>query len=98
GRISKASTITVRGQVQSMGQAFAGLGLGIGFAILLVYFLMVVNFQSWLDPLIILMALPGALAGILWMLFATGTPLRGPSLIGAIMAIGVGTAKRMFLT
>ena len=97
GQISKASTITVRGQVQSMGEAFFGLGLGIAFAILLVYFLMVVNFQSWLDPLIILMALPGALAGILWMLFATGTTINVPSLMGAIMAIGVATSNSILL-
>jgi multidrug efflux pump subunit AcrB len=97
GRISKASIISVRGQVQSMGEAFVGLGLGIAFAILLVYFLMVVNFQSWLDPLIILMALPGALAGILWMLFATGTTINVPSLMGAIMAIGVATSNSILL-
>jgi multidrug efflux pump subunit AcrB len=97
GTISKASTITVRGQVQSMGEAFRGLGLGIAFAILLVYFLMVVNFQSWLDPLIILMALPGALAGILWMLFATGTTINVPSLMGAIMAIGVATSNSILM-
>ena len=97
GRISKASTITLRGQVQSMGEAFDGLGLGIAFAILLVYLLMVVNFQSWLDPLIILMALPGALAGILWMLFATGTTINVPSLMGAIMAIGVATSNSILL-
>src|SRR6266481_2217582 len=74
-RIGKASSIVVRGQVQSMNQAFFQMALGICFAVLLVYFLMVVNFQSWLDPLIILMALPGALAGILWALFATGTTI-----------------------
>ena len=67
-QIDKASSIVVRGQVQSMNQSFLALGLGISFAVLLVYFLMVVNFQSWMDPLIILMALPGALAGILWAL------------------------------
>jgi multidrug efflux pump subunit AcrB len=97
GKISKASTITVRGQVQSMNEAFVGLGLGIAFAILLVYFLMVVNFQSWIDPLIILMALPGALAGILWLLFATATTINVPSLMGAIMAIGVATSNSVLL-
>ena len=97
GKISKASTITVRGQVQSMNEAFVGLGLGIAFAVMLVYFLMVVNFQSWIDPLIILMALPGALAGILWLLFATGTTINVPSLMGAIMAIGVATANSILL-
>src|SRR6267142_598821 len=75
GQIGKASSIVVRGQVQSMNQSFLQMGLGICFAVLFVYILMVVNFQSWLDPLIILMALPGALAGILWALFVTGTTI-----------------------
>ena len=96
-RLSKASIIVMRGQVQSMHEAFAGLGFGIAFAVLLVYFLMVVNFQSWIDPLIILMALPGALAGILWMLFVTGTTINVPSLMGCIMAIGVATANSILL-
>ena len=73
------------------------LGLGLLFAILLVYLLMVVNFQSWLDPFIILMAIPGALAGILWMLFATGTTLNVPSLMGSIMCIGVSTANSILV-
>src|SRR6185369_9798153 len=97
GQIAKASSIVVRGQVQSMNQAFFQLGLGICFAVLLVYFLMVVNFQSWLDPLIILMALPGALAGILWALFITGTTLSVPSLMGCIMAIGVATSNSILM-
>jgi multidrug efflux pump subunit AcrB len=97
GQVSKATTITVRGQVQSMKQAFVGLALGIGFAVLLVYFLVVVNFQSWLDPFIILMALPGALAGILWALFITGTTLSVPSLMGCIMAIGVATSNSILM-
>jgi multidrug efflux pump subunit AcrB len=96
-QVSKATTITVRGQVQSMKQAFLGLGLGILFAVLLVYFLMAVNFQSWLDPFIILMALPGALAGILWALFATRTTLSVPSLMGCIMAIGVATSNSILM-
>jgi CzcA family heavy metal efflux pump len=96
-QVSKATTITVRGQVQSMKQAFFGLALGIGFAVLLVYFLIVVNFQSWLDPFIILMALPGALAGILWALFITGTTLSVPSLMGCIMAIGVATSNSILM-
>jgi multidrug efflux pump subunit AcrB len=95
--MSKASTINVRGQAQSMKQAFFQLALGIGFAILLVYFLMVVNFQSWLHPFIILMALPGALAGILWMLFVTGTTLSVPALMGCIMAIGVATSNSILM-
>jgi len=95
--ISKASTITVRGQVQSMNQSFFQMGLGIGFAILLVYFLMVVNFQSWTDPLIILMALPGALAGILWALFITHTTVSVPALMGCIMSIGVATSNSILM-
>ena len=97
GQVSKASMITVRGQVQSMKQAFIGLALGIAFAVLLVYFLVVVNFQSWLDPFIILLALPGALAGILWALFVTGTTLSVPSLMGCIMAIGVATSNSILM-
>ena len=95
--MSKASTISVRGQAQSMKQSFSQLALGIGFAILLVYLLMVVNFQSWLHPFIILMALPGALAGILWMLFVTGTTLSVPALMGCIMAIGVATSNSILM-
>jgi multidrug efflux pump subunit AcrB len=86
-QISNASTITVRGQVESMRQSFWQMGLGIAFAVLLVYFLMVVNFQSWMDPFVILTALPGALAGMLWALFATRTTISVPSLMGCIMAI-----------
>ena len=95
--LSKASTIAVRGQVQSMKQSFFQMTLGICFAILLVYFLMVVNFQSWLEPFIILMALPGALAGILWALFVTGTTISVPALMGCIMAIGVATSNSILL-
>ena len=96
-RIGKASSIVVRGQVRSMNQAFLQMGLGICFAVLLVYFLMVVNFQSWMDPLIILMALPGALAGILWALFVTGTTISVPALMGCIMAIGVATSNSILM-
>ena len=96
-QVSGASSIVVRGQVQSMNQSFFELALGIGFAVLFVYFLMVVNFQSWLDPLIILMALPGALAGILWALFVTGTTISVPSLMGCIMAIGVATSNSILM-
>jgi multidrug efflux pump subunit AcrB len=95
--LSKASTITVRGQVESMKQSFFQMALGIGFAVLLVYALMVVNFQSWLDPFIILMALPGALAGILWALFATHTTISVPALMGCIMAIGVATSNSILM-
>jgi len=89
--------INIRGQVQSMDASFTGLGYGLIFAIVLVYLLLVVNFQSWLDPLIILMALPGALAGILWMLFITQTTINVPSLMGAIMSIGVATANSILM-
>ena len=80
-----------------MNQSFLALVLGIAFAVLFVYFLMVVNFQSWLDPLIILMALPGALAGILWALFSTGTTISVPALMGCIMAIGVATSNSILM-
>jgi multidrug efflux pump subunit AcrB len=80
-----------------MNQSFVQLGLGIAFAVLFVYFLMVVNFQSWMDPLIILMALPGALAGILWALFVTGTTISVPALMGCIMAIGVATSNSILM-
>jgi len=96
-QLSRASSIVVRGQVQSMNQSFLALALGIAFAVLFVYFLMVVNFQSWLDPLIILMALPGALAGILWALFSTGTTISVPALMGCIMAIGVATSNSILM-
>lgn len=96
-RRGQDTTITVRGQVQTMSESFKRLGVGIIFAILLVYLLMVVNFQSWLDPFIILTALPGAFSGILWMLYATQTTLNVPSLMGAIMAIGVATANSILL-
>jgi multidrug efflux pump subunit AcrB len=95
--LPRGTTIAVRGQVQSMRAAFLGLGLGLVFAIILVYLLMVVNFQSWLDPLIIVMALPGALAGIVWALFLTQTTFSVPSLMGAIMAMGVATANSVLV-
>ena len=80
-----------------MHDSFLRLGLGIGFAVIFVYLLMAVNFQSWLDPFIILMALPGAFAGILWMLFITQTTFSVPSLMGTIMAVGVATANSILL-
>jgi multidrug efflux pump subunit AcrB len=80
-----------------MQSSFFRLSLGIAFAVTLVYLLMCVNFQSWLDPFIILTALPGAMAGILWMLFITGTTLSVPSLMGAIMCIGVATANSILM-
>jgi multidrug efflux pump subunit AcrB len=95
--LPRGTTIQVRGQVESMKNSFTGLAGGLVIAILLVYFLMVVNFQSWLDPFIIAMALPGALAGILWMLCLTHTTLNVPSLMGAIMAMGVATANSILM-
>jgi multidrug efflux pump subunit AcrB len=80
-----------------MNSSFLGLATGLVFAILLVYLLMVVNFQSWLDPFIILTALPGALAGILWILFLTQTTISVPALMGAIMCIGVATANSILM-
>jgi len=96
-KLPKGATLVVRGQVDTMRSSFLRLGIGIIFAILLVYLLIVVNFQSWVDPLIILMALPGALSGILWMLFITQTTLNVPSLMGAIMCIGVATANSILM-
>jgi multidrug efflux pump subunit AcrB len=90
-------SITVRGQVDSMNSAFTRLGLGLVAAALLVYFLMVVNFQSWTDPFIIITALPGALVGIVWTLFVTQTTFNVPSLMGAVMSIGVATANSILM-
>jgi multidrug efflux pump subunit AcrB len=87
----------VRGQVESMNSAFSKLGLGLIFAAVLIYFLMVVNFQSWTDPFIIITALPGAFAGILWMLFLTHTTFNVESMMGAIMSIGVATANSILM-
>jgi CzcA family heavy metal efflux pump len=95
--LPRGTSIVVRGQVESMNASFRGLSYGIIAAVALVYFLMVMNFQSWLDPLIILSALPGALAGIVWMLFATGTTLSVPALMGAIMSIGVATSNSILM-
>ena len=89
--------IDVRGQVQTMQSSYKGLLGGLLFAIVLVYLLIVVNFQSWLDPLIIIAALPAALAGLVWMLFLTGTPLSVPALMGAIMCMGVATANSILV-
>jgi multidrug efflux pump subunit AcrB len=93
----KATDLVVRGQVQTMNDSFTGLGQGLIGAIVLVYLLMVVNFQSWTEPFIIITALPGALAGIVWMLFLTGTTLSVPALMGAIMCIGVATANSILV-
>jgi multidrug efflux pump subunit AcrB len=90
-------TVTIRGQYQSMNTAFVGMGFGLLAAVALIYFLIVINFQSWADPFIIIAALPAALAGICWMLFATGTPLSVPALTGAIMCMGVATANSILV-
>jgi multidrug efflux pump subunit AcrB len=96
-KLPRGVFLDVRGQMETMESSFTGLGFGLIFAVILVYLLMVVNFQSWLDPFIIMMALPGALSGILWMLFVTQTTLNVPSLMGAIMTIGVATANSILL-
>jgi multidrug efflux pump subunit AcrB len=96
-KMPKNMSLDLRGQVATMETSFYRLGLGLIFAIVLVYFLMALNFQSWLDPFIILMALPGALAGVLWMLFVTQTTFSVPSLMGAIMCIGVATANSILM-
>ena len=96
-QLPRGSSIVIRGQVESMNSSFTGLAAGLVFAVLLVYFLMVVNFQSWLDPFISLTALPGALAGILWMLYVTQTTISVPTLMGAIMCIGVATSNSILL-
>ncbi len=95
--LPRGTTFSLRGQIETMQSSFFRLGLGMAFAVVLVYLLMAVNFQSWLDPFIILTALPGALAGILWMLFATGTTLSVPSLMGSIMCVGVATANSILI-
>lgn len=96
-KLPRGSVIRLRGQVESMDSSFRGLGFGLILAIVLVYCVMVVNFQSWLDPFVILMALPGALAGIAWMLFLSQTTLSVPALMGSIMCIGVATANSILL-
>ena len=97
GKLSRGSFMIERGQVETMRSSFTGLALGILFAVILVYLLMVVNFQSWMDPFVIITALPAALAGIVWMLFITRTTLNVPSLMGAIMCIGVATSNSILL-
>src|SRR6266511_1702012 len=96
-KLPAGHTITVRGQVESMSSAFVRLGLGLIFAVALVYLLMVVNFQSWLDSFIIITALPVGLCGIVWMLFVTHTTFSVPALMGAIMSVGVATANSILI-
>jgi CzcA family heavy metal efflux pump len=93
GQLPPGMRINIRGQSQAMHESFSALELGIVLAIILVYLLMVANFQSWMEPLIIMMAVPGALAGVLWMMALSGTTINVESLMGAIMAVGVGVAN-----
>jgi multidrug efflux pump subunit AcrB len=95
--LPRGSSIHVRGQIETMQGSFSGLTMGLVFAAILVYLLIVVNFQSWLDPFIITLALPGALSGIIWMLFVTQTTVSVPAMMGAIMTVGVATANSILL-
>src|SRR5579871_4867978 len=96
-KLPKGSSIVIRGQVDTMSSSFFGLGIGLVMSIVLVYLLIVVNFQSWLDPFIIITALPGALAGIAWILLLTHTTLNVPSLTGSVMCMGVATANAILV-
>jgi multidrug efflux pump subunit AcrB len=95
--LPRGSSIVVRGQAETMRSSYIGLGFGLVMAIILIYFLLVINFQSWLDPFIIITALPGALAGVVWMLFLSQTTLSVPALMGAIMSLGVATANSVLV-
>jgi multidrug efflux pump subunit AcrB len=97
GKLPRGSQVIVRGQVQTMRSSYIGLLAGLAFAILLVYLLIVVNFQSWLDPFIMISALPAAVAGIAWFLFITHTTLSVPALMGAIMCMGVATSNSILV-
>ncbi len=97
GQLPRGSYVALRGQVQTMQSAFGELYLGLAGAVVLIYLVIVVNFQSWIDPFIIITALPGALAGIVWMLFITGTALSVPALTGAIMCMGIATANAILV-
>lgn len=97
GELSPGNTIEVRGQIESMRSAFQRLGVGLAAAAVVVYLLMVVNFQSWSDPLVVALGLPGAMCGIVLMLYATGTSLSVPALMGAIMSVGVASANSILL-
>jgi len=96
-QLPRGSRVVVRGQVQTMRESYVGLLLGLVFAIMLDYLLIVVNFQSWLDPFIMISALPAALAGIAWFLFITHTTLSVPALMGTIMCMGVATANSILV-
>ena len=95
--LPKGASVALRGQVSTMTSAYQQLFVGLAAAIVLIYLLIVINFQSWIDPFVIVMALPTALAGIVWMLFGTGTTLSVPALTGAIMCMGVATANSILV-
>jgi len=95
--LPRGSQLIIRGQILTMHSAYFGLLAGLSFSIVLVYLLIVVNFQSWLDPFIIISALPASLAGIVWFLFVTRTTISVPALIGSIMCVGVGTANSILV-
>jgi multidrug efflux pump subunit AcrB len=94
---SQAMTVTLSGQIETMRQSFSGLFSGMGLAVVLVYLLMVINFQSWLDPVIVLLAVPFALAGVIWMLYLTQTHISVPALMGTLMCIGLTTANSILV-
>jgi len=96
-QVPAGSTVATRGQVQTMHESYSSLLFGLAGAVVLIYLLIVVNFQSWLDPFVIIAALPAAIAGIVWMLFLTGTSLSVPALTGAIMCMGVATANSILV-
>lgn len=96
-QLPRGSELSIRGQIATMNESFRGLVVGLGLAIILVYLLIVVNFQSWLDPFIIICALPAALAGIVWLLFLSHTTISVPALTGAIMCMGVATANSILI-
>jgi multidrug efflux pump subunit AcrB len=95
--LPRGSFLEMRGQVETMRQSYIGLAMGLAGAVLLIYLLLVINFQSWLDPFIIITALPGAVAGVAWALHLTQTPLSVPALMGAIMSLGVATANSVLI-
>jgi multidrug efflux pump subunit AcrB len=95
--VPRGSHVLLGGQVQTMTSAYSDLYIGLAGAVILIYLVIVVNFQSWLDPFIIITALPGAIAGIVWMLFMTGTTLSVPALTGAIMCMGIATANSILI-
>ena len=94
---AKAITVTLSGQVETMRESYTGLFSGMALAVVLVYLFLVINFQSWIDPLIVLMAVPFALGGVIWMLFLTGTHLSVPALMGTLMCIGLTTANSILV-